>query len=439
MRSKITVQQLPPPLADEDLQQATAYLHAEIRKLARLNPKWLVFCREKIALANETLSFLLKQRLRLHHQGYPSSTQDYLRLIEQQMDSLKAVYSAFFQLSPALIYEIPQQAPDVFVWLMFEPEFGDISPHLLLAFNQLEQLSPDMAKIIILHSSVAQLDVFLATITNSFPRWSAQAVTYMAWRHSLSIGLAKHWLQQRQLEPNIIHPILAMLSVQQSGLWLQQNSAEQDHLFERLVNHQHSNNWFRQYLADTPLSAQSKQASTFAKLLEWHQFMHFDPRAEQAPIELALTSKMDWVEVAVEQLAGCDEQQGEQWLYAFYIIYGDKFPLNPSHLGIDYQWPQAVTIVEQWVENDHHRLTSATRLGEKLTYASTLNALKDPIIPAPFRQWMWRQLCVHAHLFIFWDPLMPRLQQQQIITKLKSLRFASERFDLRNAYEIMGN
>lgn len=435
MRTRITVNQLTTPLLISDVEKAMAYLYDEIRKLSELNPQWLAFFREKSSQAIETLSFILKQKVAMHEQGYPSKNKTYLTRIERQLRNIKSLYCAFFKHSPGLILEMHKSAPEVFVWLMLEPEFGDHLPHLLLAFYHLEAVDEDMATMLILHSNVSQLDSALAALIYAFPDWAQQSFICMTFRHSLSIGLAKHSLRKGKLNEEDVLPVLAMLDVEEGRQWVNEHATENQYLFERLLYLQNRKGWFGQYLNKHPQAQTSPNFHTFITALELHAWIHFDPHTENAPIELALNGRLEWVIQAFDHIKTCqNEQEVEPWLYAFYIIYGERLPFHPKDLGLYYTWNEAIVALDTWRESDAHRFTKSMRLGAPLSYATTLCAMKDPYIPASFRKWIWYQLCLHARVFVFWDVFMPHSQQEDIFTKLEALSYASSRFDQRDTY-----
>ena len=447
MGIKIAVNQLKPPFLDVDLQNARDYLDKELRQLSSLNPDWLCFCREKSSIALETVSFILKQRRALYRQGFPFEKKDYLRLIEEQMKKIKAVYLAFFSLSKGLVYEIKNSHLDVFVWLMLEPEFAENSVHFLLAFDQIENTDEEMAKMLVLHSKMPDMDYFLASCIDGLPQWAVKSFNYMTLRHSLSIALATHWFKEKKIEARIVFPVLSLFNVEQGQVWLDENARNEECLFERLLldikrGQEGRSFWFRALLEEESLNL-SKDLSLFAMLLERKKPDDFDPHCKHAPIKLALSGKVSWVMRAVQYMKTCEEEEGAPWLQALYILYGKNSPVDPQELGVLYEWPQALMALDDWIAHGIEEGADVQgdflRLGEPLCYASTLKALEDPFIDAQFRHWLWVQLCLYGRVFIFWDPFMPAFQQAAVFKKLETLKDPSYCFEKRYPNAVMGD
>ncbi|PKF50036.1 hypothetical protein AT251_14480 [Enterovibrio nigricans] len=391
-------------------------------------------------LANESLAYFIDQRLKLHNQGYPCRNIDYLALIEKQMVEIKSVYLSLFRLAPGFVYELKDQSPDVFVWLMLEPEFAASKTHFLAAFTQLEGLKPDLAKMLVIQSRAEQLDSLIASLAEGLPAYSERTFSFLRLRHSISNALTKHWLKEDILSERNAQSALAMSNIEEAKEWLDESVSGEDLLFERLLNKQDRNTWFRQYFGVDNQALPSTNVGLYARLLELKEFMAFDPKGEHAPVELMLIGRFDWVETALEHIFEFDyeEDKAEKWLQALYVIYGERLPLDPTAIGVDYSWEDALDVLNKWVEKNDHWFSEPARLGEKLSFDTTINSLKDPQINAEFRHWLWKQLCIHSRVYVLWDALMPVHQQDWILERLAQLKLASERFELRGRNATLG-
>lgn len=438
MRQRITKEQLSSALTNEDLAEAIEILDTEIAQLSELNPTWLEFCREKSAIAIESLSFLFRQWVRLHRKGYPSSSQDYLRLVERQMRDVKQVYIAFYRLSPGLVYELKDSAPELFIWLMLEPEFEQERQHLLAAIKTAETIDSKDATLLILHSKLAHLDITLARLIEGKVSASQLCFDLMRLRQTLSIGLAKHWMKEEALKEQDVHPVLAKFDVEDSVEWINEIQNDEKYLFELLLCKHDRGTWFRKRFGVQEEDLPSEYVITFAKLLELVEFNQFDPSKDMAPIQMVLTGKPEWILAALDHVMTLDEEQGEEWLFALDVVYGERFPLNPHELGVEYEWEEAIASLEDWRDSNEHNVNKSMRLGEVLTFESTMRAMTNARIPEHYRTWIWRHLCIHGRVYIPWEWSMPAVQQDWLFSKVSDQPAAIERFNLRNQNATVG-
>lgn len=437
MRQRITKQQLSSALSDSDLTQAIQTLDEQIALLSDLRPAWLEFCHEKSAVAIESLSFLFKQWVRLHRKGYPATSQDYLRLVERQMAEIKQVYIAFYKLHPGLVYELKDTAPALFVWLMLEPEFEPHTTYLLAAIKVAEAIDANEATLLLLHSKRHTLDITLTQLVEGKVSMRSLCFEALRLRQTLSIGLAKHWLKETSLEAQEVHPVLAKFDVEDSIEWINEIDNDEQYLFELLLCKHDRGTWFRKHFGIEQQALPSEHVATYAKLLELVEFDEFDPSLEMAPIQMVLTGRPDWIETALEHLMTLEDGQ-EEWLFALYVVYGERFPLNPHLLGVEYQWEQAVAVLENWCDCGESYVNTAIRHGVPVTFESSVQAMMDHNIPANYRTLIWRHLCIHGRVYIPWNWAMPAIQQNWLFSKLSEQSAAIERFNLRNQNATLG-
>ncbi|RSD28907.1 hypothetical protein [Vibrio pectenicida] len=441
MRQRITPQQLSYALSQQDFDQSIESLNSSIADLDQLKPSWLQFCREKSQLARESFSFLFRQWVRLHRNGYPATDQDYLRLVEREMFELKQVYIALFNLHPGLVYEQKDLSPELFIWLMLELEFSHQLHHLHSALNLVQDIDEEIAMLMFLKAKAANLDLIVAQSIEGGVVVKHWCFDLLKRRQTLSIGLTKHWLKNKSLDDPQVHSTLAKFDVEESIEWISTQENDENYLFELLLCKHDRGTWFRKRFGTDESALTSDKVMTYAKLLELREFRQFTPSNKMAPIQLALSAQPSWLEVALEYfttLGDDDENEGEEWLFALYIVYGEKFPLKPHELGIEYDWNEAKDVVQSWCEEDKHYTSNPMRLGEVLSYQSTLRAMQHPCVPERYRVWLWRQVCMHGRVYMPWHWAMPSYQQDWLFDKLKQQTAASERFNLRNQNATVG-
>ncbi|MDN3611785.1 hypothetical protein ACFFUP_09535 [Vibrio ostreicida] len=438
MRQRITPEQLTSALNESALADANAFLDKSVADLKVIKPAWREFCQEKSDIAIESWTFFFRQWVQLHRKGYPSVEQPYLALLDRNMVEIKMVYLAFFRLHSGLIYELRNTQPAMFIWLMLSTEFEHEPKHLLAALSLTDRLSEDEVSLLLLHAKHTHLDITLALLIEGNTVIKDRVFNALTRRQTLSVGLAKHWLKTGILSEEQVHPVLARFDVEASIEWVKDANMDEAYLFELLLCKHDRATWFRQRFGIDQAALDSAPLSTYAKLLELAEFQHFDPDAGMAPVQMALSGRPDWAQTALAHIVSLDESEGEEWLFALFVIYGDGFPLSPQALGIEYSWEEALAVIEQWRDQGLDHLTRPTRLGELLTFDSTLNAMNHTGIPERYRVWLWRQICIHGRVYIPWHWTMPVNQQQWLFSKLPQQVAVIERFNLRNQNATLG-
>lgn len=438
MRQRIGVEYLKAPITQQDVEGALAKAEYAVNDLATLPDTWLSFCSEKLVIASESLGFLLRQRVQIHKRGYPSRDLDYLHLIERQMKQLKQVYLSFYRLAPGLIHQLRNQEANIYVWLMLEKEWGTEHDNLLCGLSLLEELDTSTAKVFAAQSSVDTIDSVMSELIEGNVASSPFYFECLRVRQALSIALIRRWHKANIIDSNVALPLLALQDVEEGVEWLNDNADGEQYLFEHLITKRDRGTWFRQYFGVNPAGLPSEQVQTYAKLLELKEFSDFDIASSLAPVDFALGGDWKLVPEIVEQLATLEEAQGEVWIQALYVAYGEQLPLKPNEVGVEYEWEQVVSILQQWVAESKYQQNLASRLGYALSFESTLAAMQDPHINVLFRSWLWRQLCIQSRAYIAWDMAMPISQQDWNFNKLKVTSSASERFNLRNSHAVMG-
>ncbi|GLT16508.1 hypothetical protein GCM10007938_02840 [Vibrio zhanjiangensis] len=439
MRERITPNQLSHALTQKELDQSIGLLDSSILELEQLKPSWLKFCREKSQLASESWSFLFRQWVGLHRNGYPATTQDYLQLVERDMLKLKQVYVALFHFHPGLVYELKERTPELFIWLMLEPEFCHDPIHVNGAFSVVQNVDQDIAMLMFLRTKAGNIDTFVAQCIEGKVAIKKWCFELLKLRHSLSISLIKHWLKNKVLDETSLHSTLAKFDVAESIEWLGDQDKDEDHLFELLLCKHDRGTWFRRRFGTDQSTLSGDKLVTYAKLLELREFNRFEQANKMAPMQLFLSADPAWVEATFEYLTHLDDEaEGERWLFSLYLIYGDRFPLKPNQLDIEYDWDEAKKTIKSWCESKKHQTDKPLRLGEALSYQSTLDAMRHPWLPNVYREWLWRQLCMHGRVYIPWHWTMPSYQQDWVFEKVQHQIAASERFNLRNQNATVG-
>ncbi|AUI87863.1 hypothetical protein BS333_15830 [Vibrio azureus] len=438
MRQKISVEQVNASIDQQQVEKSIELAEHAINELSALSEAHLCFCEEKLDTASESFAFLLKQWVQLFKRGYPSREHEYLRLIERQMNELKQVYFAFYRLAPGLIHMQKTTQPDIYVWLMLQPEFGAQLDNLLCGLSQLNELEQSTADLLVAQSQLVNIDQVLVELIEGRAANSLRYFDCLKVRHTLSISLIKRWLKAGIVSEKLAYSLLAQNDVKEAIEWLNDHAQSQQHLFERLLTKHDRTTWFRQYFGTDPNELPSKLVLTYGKLLDLAEFSVFDVHSEQAPYDFVLCGDTNLVPEIIDHVTGLDEFDGEIWVQALYVVYGDDLPLTPKQVGIELEWEEVIQLLQNWLEEEGFEKRLPSRLGFELSFDSTLAAMQNTDINHIFRQWLWRQLCIHSRAFLPWNMVMPVFQQEWIFHSLKSVPSARERFNLRNSNAIVG-
>ncbi|PQJ42969.1 hypothetical protein BTO00_13150 [Vibrio campbellii] len=438
MRQRIGVEHLKTPITNQEVEGALARAEHAVNDLSQLPPTWLSFCNEKLSIASESIGFLIKQRVQLHKRGYPSRDLDYLKLIERQIEELKQVYLSFYRLAPGLIHQLRSQEPEIYAWLMLQKELGSELDNLLCGLSLLEELDAHTAKVIVTQSPVEHMDSVMSELIEGKAKSSPFYFECLRLRQALSVALIKRWHKAEIIRPHIALPLLALQDVEEGIEWINDHANGEQYLFERLITKRDRGTWFRQYFGIEPSGLPSAQVLTFAKLLELKEFEAFNISSSLAPVDFALSGDWKLVPEIIEHLETLEEDDGETWIQALYVVYGKLLPLMPQDVGVEYEWEEVIDLLNEWLEDEKHMQNLPSRLGYALSFESTLAAMQDANIDVMFRDWLWRQLCIQSRAYVPWDMAMPIHQQDWNFNNLKAAPSASERFNLRNSNAIMG-
>ena len=438
MRQRIGVESLNKPITIEDVEQINQKQQSYIEQLSDKPKLWLAFCNEKLALATETVCFLLRQTLSNYRRGFPSQENHYLQRIEAQMTELKSVYVSFYHFAPGLIFQLKESQPEIYVWLMMQEEFGQDVEHLISGLMVASEIDKTMANVLIARSQLVQLDRILAELIDGNASGREIYFEFLRIRQTLTTSLIKHWIETEKVTHQRAYPVLALYDNPAGIEWIEQNSNYEQWLFERIITKSDRNTWFRIQFGTQPSAINSPKIMLFAKLLELKEFEEIDITASYAPVAFALCGDWKLVPSILERLLALEESEGEIWIQALYVVYGERLPLKPSDVGVEYEWEEICQKLVEWQERDGHQQNLPSRLGFALSFESTLKAMQDQNITAEFRQWLWYQLCIQSRVYIPWDMTMPRYQQDWNFTRLRELPSASERFELRNQNAVVG-
>lgn len=436
MRQRLDIDSLSNPITSQFIEAAKENAQRDISKLKALPSTWLGFCEHKLHLASESLGFLLKQRVQLNKRGFPNIEIDYLQLIEERISKIKHVYLSFYRLAPGLIHKLGLKEPELYMWLMLQKEFGSDVENLVRGLIMLDDLDPDTALFFTTHSTAEYLDSSLAALIEGREKNSELYLECLRVRQSLSHRLTIKWLKAGLIKPQVAYPILALQNVKEGIDWIDKNARSEEYLFERLLTKRDGRAWFYQKFCIE--KALSPNVITYAQLLELTEFDEFDVESPSAEVHFVLSGDWQRVPEIIRYIERLDELEGEIWIQALYVVYGEQLPLDLERLYVEYEWDEVKARLKSWVDEKKHVLDEKGRLGKTLSFESTLEAMKDTSIDAKLRIWLWKQLCVRSCVYVPWDLAMSAEQQENNFNRLKSSPHVRHRFNLRNSNAVVG-
>lgn len=398
------------------------------------------FLIEKTELACDSIEFLLRQRVRAHINGYPSSGNAYLSLIEQKLSALRDVLLACYDYHPGSLYRLLNDQPDIVVWVVMSESFScaDIVPSLLVCAALPLISDVDLAQMLAQFCTLGDFDICLASLIDGKSDSSTRYFHYLVNRHTLSLDLLSHWQVNKVLLSHQVYPLLALGNQTQGKEWLDENFHYHDLLFERLVVADSAAPWLNEMIRHEPEAFEKLGASRYQYALSGVSAEGFDILASDAAEIFALTGETAWVPDIIANLETLSADEGHSWLMALMLVYGDALPVELDQLYVEMDWQQMLAHLKAWVDEQQHRRGENVRLGEALNVTQSLAVMTSHKIDAKFRLLIWQQLCLRANVYAHWSPLMPKHQQDDVLDKIQRLSDIEERFEVRRTNALVG-
>ncbi len=436
MQQRIELMQLDESFSSEDIELALQLINQEKLYLDDCPEEILLFCRSKIELAVENITFFIKQSFVHHQLGYPSSKSTILNLSADKFSSQFKVLRAFYEYQPGLIWELESLAPDVLLWFALDAQNHLFSGkrieterdrfiHLFL-FQVANQLPTNYVTFIFAQASSPLINILLAKWIEGGESVQTNGCAYLASRQGLSQSLVKHWIRTQKMPDNQGHAFLSLNGVSESTEWLEENGLSAN-LFELLLAKQDKRTWMRR---NFDISYLTEDQGLYARVLEFKELDHFDPSTCGAPMHLVIGARFDWCSKVLENFQQLNEQ--EAWLEALYVVYGDKLPCRPTQLDIDYDFDEVCLKIEDWIEQGGHFFNGQLRMGVAMNFASTIEAMRSEHIGFRTREWLWRQICLLGCIYVPWSPYLPLSSQDEILSALELTKGIGERFNMRS-------
>ncbi|NAX49282.1 hypothetical protein CAG70_20070 [Photobacterium halotolerans] len=421
-------------LTEEDLQQLTAAMKQAVERAEASAPGKQRFAREKADSAAEAVRFLLAQRHRALASGLPDSDSRYYHLLNRKLARLMAVFVALFRAEPGYVYPLADTHPQVLLWVLSAAEIDPLDPSaarlsLLLADKLQPQAWLDMVS---LATSTQLIETLQSAAISPIPQ-SELAMRALVRRHELNAEFATKCIREGSTKVSHMARHQLACSGHEAGMnWVIEHGDPAQSLFTHLLIRKDKVAWLRgDILPQKEAFQQVDEYAIVNRLPESFTLPDF-ANDKHAYLKAALAGDPDSVMPMIAQLRQSeDDNQAECYLQALMLILGDQLPVNSRDLGVAYDAQQAADILEPWWNSKPLALSPMMRMGGTLSYATSLDVLKSPSMPALFRTWVWRDLCLNGGIYVPYDPMSWPEKQRRAIHTLSKNSTASERYNQR--------
>ncbi|NAW63864.1 hypothetical protein [Photobacterium halotolerans] len=421
-------------LTEEDLQQLTAAMKLAVERAEASAPGIQGFAREKADSAAEAVRFLLAQRHRALASGLPDSDSRYYHLLNRKLARLMAVFVALFRAEPGYLFGLADTHPQVLLWVLSSAEIDPLDPSaarlsLLLADKLQPQAWLDMVS---LGTSTQLIETLQSAAISPIPQ-SELAMQALVRRHELNAEFATKCILDGSAKVSEMARHQLACSGHEAGMnWVIEHGDPAQSLFTHLLVRKDKVAWLRgEILPQKEAFQQVDEYAIVNRLPESFTLPDF-ANDKRAYLKAALAGDPDSVMPMIAQLRQSeDDNQAEYYLQALQFILGNQLPANSSDLGVTYNAQQAADMIEPWWNSKPLALSPMMRMGGALSYATSLDVLKSPSMPALFRTWVWRDLCLNGGIYVPYDPMSWPEKQRRAIYTLSKNSTASERYNQR--------
>jgi len=423
-------------LTEEDLQQLAAAMKLAVERAEASAQGIQRFAREKADSAAEAVRFLLAQRHRALDNGLPDTDSRYYHLLNKKLARLMAVFVALFRVEPGYVYPLAETHPQVLLWVLssaeidlFEPTAGKLS--LLLADKLQAQV---WLETISLATSTQLIETLQSAAISQIPQ-SELAMRALVRRHELNTEFATKCIQEGSTKVSRMARHQLACSGHEAGMnWVIEHGDPAQSLFTHLLIRKDKVAWLRaEILPQKEAFQQVDEYAILNRLPESFTLPDF-ANDKHAYLKAALAGDPLAVEPMIEALfIAQDELQQEQWLSAMFLILGEQMPVCVADLGVKYNAQQAAELLMHWWQDLEPEVVQVPmmRMGGALSYATSIDVLKSASMPALFRTWVWRDLCLNGGIYVPYDPMSWPAKQRRAIHTLSKNSTASERYNQR--------
>lgn len=423
-------------LKDENIQQLAARMKQAIEQANATSPGILRFAREKAETAATEIRFLLMQQDRAFNAGLPDTRSHYYHLVNRKLNQYLAVLIALYRVEPGYILWLADIYPQVLLWVLTSADLESLDAEACeLALLLTEKMPAKQWQQVVTLATATGLPLILQSAAISELNQAEPAMQALIRRSELTETFASLCIREGMDKVSLLARYHLARMGQEAGInWINEHGHPSKSLFTHLLVRKDKVAWLRgellpqaDYLTDVPIYA------ILNRLPESFEQPDFQ-QDERAYLKAALAGDPDTVQPMIEAIRQEDDDTRlENWVHALTLILGELLPVRVSELGVKYDGQQAADILAYWWQHNHggYTLSPMMRMGSALSYTSSIDALRSQSLPAEFRTWVWKELCLNGGIYVAYDPMSWPERQRRAIYTLSNNTTAAERYDLR--------
>ncbi|MDO6706067.1 hypothetical protein [Photobacterium sp. 1_MG-2023] len=423
-------------LTEEDFQALSQRVNDSIVRAQATPAGMQRFAREKTDTVAGEVQFLLAQRDRALDAGLPDAGSHYYHLLHRKLNRYLSVLLSFYRVEPGYLFWMQDQAPQVLLWLLTSAELAqrDLQAASLAPLLTEKMPAEKWLRTVSL-ATAPHLSNMLASAALSALPLAGTAMTALINRGEVTESLASQCIREGADKVAVQARYQLARMGDQAGInWVLEHGKTDDSLFTHLLIRKDKVAWLRRDMMPQaefrPDVALYGILNRLPESFDLPDFQH----DEKAYLKAALAGDPLAVEPMIEALFSAqDEGRQEQWLNAILLILGEQVPVRVADLGVKYDAKQAADLLMQWWQNLEPEAVQVPmmRLGKPLDYASSVDVLRSQSMPAEFRHWVWRELCLCGGIYVAYDPMSWPERQRRAIHSLSHHTTAAERYNQR--------
>ncbi|KDM91097.1 hypothetical protein [Photobacterium galatheae] len=423
-------------LKDEDIQQLAARMKQAITQASATSPGILNFAREKAETAATEIRFLLMQHERNLNAGLPDTGSQYYHLVNRKLNRYLAVLIALYRCEPGYILWMADSHPQVLLWVLTSADLESLDEEACaFALLLVDKLPAKQWLQIVTLASSTRVPLVLQSAAISELSQAELAMQALIRRGELTEAFASLCIREGTENVSVLARYQLARMGQEAGInWINEHGDPSKSLFTHLLVRKDKVAWLRRELL--PQADALTDVSVYAilnRLPESFELPAFQ-QDQQAYLKAALAGDPEAVQPIIDAIQiETNDTRLENWVHALTLMLGELLPVRVADLDVKYDGQQAAEILKIWWQNNHGGLTLSPmmRMGSALSYTSSIDALRSQSLPAEFRTWVWKELCLNGGIYVAYDPMSWPERQRRAIYTLSNNTTAAERYNQR--------
>ncbi|WP_413111684.1 hypothetical protein [Thaumasiovibrio sp. DFM-14] len=410
-------------------------LEHAIKQVHETNTLLYDYYHEKSIEAAESARYYLRQRQQLLGAGLPSSSSSYWQLVDAKLATLLAVFKQLNTISPAYLGELEESYPQVLLWLCLNLHEFAITPLYCLVLQP--QVVPDNWCHEVGFGVRSDIDSMLvAGLFHEHQTLRQSSLAALIRRRSCDSSQLRQYCQDRLLPSDVrvnIHQYYALQGDYSLRDKLQEDGLELQCYPAFLYTYPHVRRWWLDNSDGLKAVMTEVEHRCYRYLVVGDEETTAICYAQQGrDIDVVLSGEKQHIPRIIEYL--CDDvgdDEFSRWFDCLVAICGERLPIDRTQAEHSAYREQIPRLIEAWWEKENAHLPCRLRMGQHLSFSSSLMLLGGEHIPARYREWVWRQIGIggrsYAHFSCFEAPAI----QRTVIQRLSASAVLQERFDLR--------